>query len=51
MCGGALRVLHPTVKENGDEGKWIVVGYDKRFHSENFSKTAAEVMVANGFLV
>ncbi|MAT44466.1 MAG: phosphomannomutase [Anaerolineaceae bacterium] len=39
------------LKENGDEGKWIVIGYDKRFQSENFSKTAAEVMVANGFQV
>lgn len=39
------------LNENGDKGKWIVIGYDKRFHSENFSKTAAEVMAANGFQV
>jgi alpha-D-glucose phosphate-specific phosphoglucomutase len=37
--------------ENGEKGKGVVIGYDKRFHSENFSKTAASVMAANGFKV
>ncbi len=32
-------------------GEWVVVGYDKRFHSENFAAAASEVMVANGFRV
>ena len=31
----------------GLKGKWIVVGYDNRFHSENFAKAVTEVMVAN----
>lgn len=38
------------IKE-GHEGKGVVVGYDKRFHSENFAATAAEVLAANGFKV
>lgn len=29
----------------------VVVGYDKRFHSENFAAAAAEVMAANGIKV
>jgi len=28
---------------------WVVVGYDKRFQSENFAIAAAEVLCANGF--
>jgi phosphomannomutase len=31
--------------------KPVVVGYDKRFSSENFAAAAAEVMAANGFKV
>ncbi len=31
--------------------KWIVIGHDKRFHSENFALAAAEVLVANGLNV
>jgi len=38
-------------KEIGNSGKWIVVGHDKRFHSENFALAVAEVLVANGFKV
>jgi phosphomannomutase len=37
--------------KHGEQGKWIVVGHDKRFHSENFARTAAEVLVGNGFKV
>jgi phosphomannomutase len=33
------------------KGDWIVVGYDKRFLSENFALAAAEVLVGNGFKV
>lgn len=33
--------------EKGYQGKWVVVGYDKRFHSENFARTAAEVLAGN----
>ncbi|MEJ2759271.1 MAG: phosphoglucomutase/phosphomannomutase family protein, partial [Anaerolineales bacterium] len=37
--------------EEGHAGKSVVVGYDKRFHSENFGAAAAEVLAANGFNV
>jgi alpha-D-glucose phosphate-specific phosphoglucomutase len=35
--------------EQGNQGKWIIVGYDKRFGSEHFAAAAAEVLAANGF--
>lgn len=35
----------------GWRGEWVVIGYDKRFHSENFAAAAAEVMAGNGFRV
>ena len=28
--------------EQGYAGRWVIVGYDKRFHSENFAATTAE---------
>ncbi len=31
----------------GHQGKWVVIGYDKRFHSENFARAAAEVLAGN----
>ena len=37
--------------EKGFGGKWVVVGHDKRFHSENFAAAAAEVLVGNGLNV
>lgn len=37
--------------EQGNAGKWIVVGYDMRFASENFAATVAEVLAGNGFKV
>ena len=37
--------------EKGYQEKWVIIGYDKRFHSENFAKSAAEVLAANGFFV
>ena len=37
--------------EQGKEGNWVVVGYDKRFASENFAATTAEVLAGNGFNV
>ncbi len=37
--------------EKGFGGKWVVVGYDKRFHSENFASAVAEVLVGNGLNV
>ncbi len=35
----------------GYRDQWVVVGYDRRFHSENFAKSAAEVLAANGLRV
>ncbi len=32
---------------NGYEGETVVVGYDKRFQSENFAQAAAEVLAGN----
>ncbi len=37
--------------EKGFSGRWVVVGYDKRFHSENFAAATAEVLVGNGLNV
>jgi phosphomannomutase len=35
--------------EQGNAGRWVVIGHDKRFHSENFAAAAAEVLAGNGF--
>jgi phosphomannomutase len=35
----------------GFEGGWVVVGYDKRFHGENFAAAVAEVLVGNNLKV
>ena len=35
----------------GNAGEWVIVGYDKRFHSENFAAAVAEVLAANGLYV
>ncbi len=37
--------------EKGFAGRWVVVGYDKRFHSENFAAASAEVLAGNGLNV
>jgi len=37
--------------EKGNAGKWIVVGHDMRFDSENFAAAVAEVLAGNGFKV
>ncbi len=37
--------------EKGYAGRWVVVGHDKRFHSENFAAATAEVLVGNGLNV
>jgi phosphomannomutase len=36
---------------NGARGEWVVVGYDQRFHSENFAASVAEVLAANDLKV
>lgn len=35
----------------GNQEKWVVIGYDKRFQSESFAAACAEVMVANDIFV
>lgn len=35
----------------GHIGEWVVVGYDQRFHSENFASSVAEVLVGNNINV
>jgi phosphomannomutase len=37
--------------KKGQRDEWVVVGYDKRFHSENFAAAAAEVLAAAGLRV
>lgn len=37
--------------EKGFARRWVVVGHDKRFHSENFAAATAEVLVGNGLNV
>jgi len=37
--------------EKGFAGGWVVIGHDKRFHSENFAAAASEVLAANGLNV
>lgn len=37
--------------KHGGRDEWVVVGHDKRFHSENFASAVAEVMAANGLRV
>jgi len=37
--------------EKGFDGNWVIVGHDKRFHSENFAAAAAEVLAGNGLKV
>ncbi len=32
----------------GRKDEWVVVGYDQRFHSENFAAAVAEVLAGNG---
>ncbi|MDT8897223.1 phosphoglucomutase/phosphomannomutase family protein [Thermanaerothrix sp. 4228-RoL] len=39
------------LRSKGYHDEWVVVGYDKRFHSENFAQAAAEVLCGNGFRV
>ena len=29
------------MNQTGKSGEWIVIGHDKRFHSENFARAAA----------
>ncbi|MFN7037105.1 MAG: phosphoglucomutase/phosphomannomutase family protein, partial [Bellilinea sp.] len=37
--------------DKGKQGQWVVIGYDKRFLSENFALATAEVLCGNGFKV
>jgi alpha-D-glucose phosphate-specific phosphoglucomutase len=33
--------------DKGYQNEWVVVGYDQRFHSENFAEAVTEVLAAN----
>jgi phosphomannomutase len=35
----------------GNKGKWVVVGYDRRFLSDKFAEAVAEVLLQNGLKV
>jgi phosphomannomutase len=35
----------------GAKDEWVIVGYDQRFHSENFAITVAEILAANNLRV
>jgi phosphomannomutase len=35
------------LNNKGHKGEWVIVGYDQRFHSENFAMTVAEVLAGN----
>jgi alpha-D-glucose phosphate-specific phosphoglucomutase len=37
--------------KQGKKDEWVVVGHDKRFHSENFAAAVAEVLAGNGLRV
>jgi len=37
--------------KHGKQGQTVIIGHDKRFLSENFALSAAEVMAGNGFSV
>ena len=37
--------------EQGKQGQWVVVGYDKRFASENFAAATAQILAGNEFSV
>jgi phosphomannomutase len=37
--------------KKGLKNEWVIVGYDQRFHSENFAATVAEVLAANDLRV
>jgi phosphomannomutase len=37
--------------DKGFAGEWVVVGYDQRFHSENFAAAASEILAGNGLHV
>lgn len=37
--------------DKGHIDEWVIVGYDKRFHSENFAAAVSEVLAGNGLRV
>ncbi len=50
-CRRCAQGFASYLAKHGKTGERVVVGYDKRFHSENFAAAAAEVLAANGFFV
>ena len=50
-CRRCAQGFASYLAKHGKTGERVVVGYDKRFHSENFAAATAEVLAANGFFV
>jgi len=39
------------INQSGQSGKWVIVGYDRRFQSEYFAEAVSEVLVGNNLNV
>ena len=50
-CRRCAQGFATYLMNHGKQGENVVVGYDKRFHSENFAAACAEVLAGNGFHV
>ena len=51
MCAAVRKGLPRICRRKGLADKGVVIGYDKRFQSENFAAACAEVLAANGIRV
>lgn len=54
ICGNIRRVaagIAALAKENGKMDKPVIIGYDRRFLSENAAKWVAEVLAEEGLEV
>ncbi len=51
MFVDVLKGFAEYLLDQGSSGEWVVVGYDKRFQSEYFAETVAEVLAGNGLRV
>lgn len=49
QCAALRSGFANFLNDYGYNGEDVVIGYDRRFHSENFAAAAAEVMAGNGF--
>jgi phosphomannomutase len=44
-------MFYGVIKEAAAKSRLVVVGYDRRFMSEHFAQSAAEILVGNGFRI